>query len=198
MILNRVHNKPLEGEQLKESSKKKKPVYISLIGTDDNVSYITLEEATKLSNRRGLKLMKITDFDVKKKCAVYKLLTSAQYLQDEIKHKKSTKDQPTGFKSEKIITFSNKISNHDLDFKVKQIIKWIEKYHQVRATVSGLEPNDQQTEKVYSQIETLIGKQARILQKRSSGVDIKFQIVPLKKEKKENENKETENSTQTS
>lgn len=168
-----------------------KEIFITLLGTDGIPKTSTLAAAQKLSKRRNLRLIKVSDFDPRREIPIYKLLTSNQALGEDITHKKQNKGK-TGFKSEKIITFSYNISEHDLNSKVQNILKWIEKKHEVRATISGPSSENELTEETYQKIESVLKHHGRILQKRKSGTDIKFQIVPLK------ENKNVEGNDKTS
>lgn len=56
---------------------KKKKVFIpriTLISSDESISVTTLEEAKKISTRRDLKLVKITDMDTKTQRPIYRLV----------------------------------------------------------------------------------------------------------------------------
>lgn len=45
---------------------------VTLIGQDESISIVNLEEATKISNRRNLKLVKVSDLDSKTQRPVYR------------------------------------------------------------------------------------------------------------------------------
>lgn len=181
-----------EGEGEKNSPKSvEKKVYITLIGIDGTRKSSTLEAAEKLSKRRGLKLLKVNESN--SRGPIYKLLSPTQILGEDISHKKQNKGK-TGFKNEKIISFSHNISNHDLHSKVQQILKWIQKRHEVRVTISATPSTSQSAESTFEKIDAEVKNHGRILQKRSNGGDIKFQVIPLKENKNQFEKSE-ENSS---
>ncbi|CAH1393129.1 unnamed protein product [Nezara viridula] len=162
-----------------EPKKGNKPVYITLIGTDGIPNTSVLESAIKLSKRRNLKLVKVSDYDSIRQSPVYKLLSGAEVLKEDLDGRKNKKKTGTGFKSEKILSIADNISLHDLDSKCKNILKWIEKNHEVRITIS-CSSSKNNGEAVFKEIEERIKQHGRILQKRESGNDIKFHVIPPK------------------
>lgn len=120
-----------------DPKKGNKPVYITLIGTDGIPTTSVLESAIKLSKRRNLKLIKVSDYDSIRQSPVYKLLSGDEVLKEDLDSRKNKKKSNTGFKSEKILSIAGNISSHDLDSKCKHILKWIEKNHEVKITISG-------------------------------------------------------------
>ncbi|XP_026468579.1 uncharacterized protein LOC113372460 [Ctenocephalides felis] len=73
---------------------KKKKVFIpriTLISSDESISVTTLEEAKKISTRRDLKLVKITDMDTKTQRPIYRLMTGAQYFEEDLKRRAEKK-----------------------------------------------------------------------------------------------------------
>lgn len=57
-------------------AKKSKPApKITLVGSDQSVSIVSLDEAQKISKRRDLKLVKIVDSDMKTQRPVYKCVS---------------------------------------------------------------------------------------------------------------------------
>ncbi|XP_014288058.1 translation initiation factor IF-3, mitochondrial [Halyomorpha halys] len=156
-----------------------KPVYITLIGTDGIPTTSILESAIKLSKRRNLKLIKVSDYDSIRQSPVYKLLSGAEVLKDDLEGRKNKKKSVTGFKGEKILSIADNISLHDLESKCKNILKWLEKNYEVKITISG-STTKTNGETIFKEIEQKIKEHGRILQKRGSGNDIKFQIIPPK------------------
>lgn len=172
-------NKP--GEDKRSSKpKKEKQIYVTLIGTDNNITVATLEEAKKLADRRNLKLVKVKDFDTKTSRPEYKLMTSAQYLEEDKKHREEIKQKKgPGLKGDKIATISYKINEHDLNSKIKMMKKWLEKNYEVRIVITG--DSGDSGENVYKAIEKEVKAEGKIVQKRVKSTDIRFQILPLKK-----------------
>lgn len=113
-------------------------------------------------------------------------MTGAEYHSEEIKRREEKKiaRKEQHIKSEKLLTLSNKISEHDLNSKLVKCVKWIDKLHEVRVVVSGDDSEKQKTEKIIAAIEVEMAKCAgRILQKRVKDGIVKFSILPtIKKE----------------
>lgn len=111
---------------------------ITLISQNLSTTVVSLEEAQKLSNRRNLKLVKVIDDDHKSHRPVYKLMTGAEYFQEDlnIRKEKSAKKN-TETKEPKLLTLSAKISDHDLRSKTKNIVKWLDKRHEVRIVINA-------------------------------------------------------------
>lgn len=126
-----------------EAEKKKKTTPIpkvTLISPDESILILTLSEAQKLSIRRNLKLVKLIDLDTKTQRPVYKLMTGHEYLAGDLKqreNKKNEKKSDNSLKSEKLLLINSRISEHDLESRIKKISKWLEKRHEVRVTISG-------------------------------------------------------------
>lgn len=170
-----------------EAKKKKPPIpKITLLSTDGIMSVVSLEEAQKLSKRRDLKLLKVSDSDSKHQRAVYKLLTESQFLKEEMGEKDLKKvKKDTGFKGSKLLPLTTKIGQHDLNARLKNISKWLEKNYEVRVVISAEDSDQTKSEKIYDEIATHLKNEGRIVQKRFKGSDLKFQILPPKKETKE-------------
>lgn len=113
-------------------------------------------------------------------------MTGAEYHEEEIKRREEKKvaRQEKHIKPEKLLTLSNKISEHDLNSKLAKCIKWIEKLHEVRVVITGDQSEVQKTEKIVSTIETGVAViNGRVLQKRVKDGVAKFSIMPtIKKE----------------
>lgn len=124
----------------KPVKKKTAPVpKITLILPENNVSITTIEEATKISKRRDLKLVKIIDLDTKTDRPVYKLMTGAEYHAEDLKRRAERKAsrQDSYIKGEKLLTISHKISDHDLNSRIRNIEKWLLKPYEVRVVING-------------------------------------------------------------
>ena len=113
-------------------------------------------------------------------------MTSHDYHAEELKKrevKKFARNQPH-IKSEKLLSLSTKISEHDLLSKVNKCKKWVEKMHEVRVVVSADDNDMSKAEKLCGTIEKEVKEvEGRVLQKRSKDNKIKFTIMPtIKKE----------------
>lgn len=113
-------------------------------------------------------------------------MTGAEFHEEEIKRREEKKvaRQEKHIKPEKLLTLSNKISEHDLNSKLAKCLKWIEKLHEVRVVITGDQSEVQKTEKILSFIETGVAAvNGRVLQKRVKDGVAKFSIMPtIKKE----------------
>nr|CAD7456743.1 unnamed protein product [Timema tahoe] len=174
-------------------AKKRKEIeqIITLLGTDGNiVSVISLLEAQKLSKRRNLKLLKIVEYDSKSGRPTYQLMSGAQYFEEEKKQRElNASKKVTGFKGEKLVALTSKISEHDLKSKLKNMSKWLEKNYEIRIVISGVPENMSQAEKIFDQISEAMKNEGRIVQKRQKGGDIRFQILPPKTVSKTSDDK---------
>lgn len=117
--------------------KKEKLTYITLVEGNDDVTVVTLEDATKLALRRNLKLIKVKESDTKSERPTYQLMTTAQYLAEEKKSKSKTSKSNSSIKGIKLLSISSRIDSHDLNAKVNNIIKWLNKYYEVRVVISN-------------------------------------------------------------
>lgn len=156
---------------------------ITIVDDKNSISMCTMEQAVKIAERRKLRLVKIVDMDIRSKRPIYKLMSEAQYLEEDILEKKKQKDKKenNSLKGEKLLILSCRITDNDLKMKLNCADKWLRKNFEVRVTISG--PNNalQETEKVYQEFENVFKEKAKFLQKRNKGGDIKFQLVPLEK-----------------
>ncbi|CAG9860786.1 unnamed protein product [Phyllotreta striolata] len=166
-----------------DTVKKKKTVPIPKITllSGDNLTITTLEEAQKLSKRRDLKLVKINDLDSKTQRPVYKMMTATEYHAEDVKQKAAKKElRKKSIKGEKVLMIGQNIAEHDLQVHINKIKKWVGKRYEVRIVINGDSNNTEKAESVYKLIENSLNKEARIVQKRQKGSDIKFQLLPPK------------------
>ncbi|XP_050362784.1 translation initiation factor IF-3, mitochondrial [Nymphalis io] len=155
---------------------------ITLIGSDNSVSITDLKNAQNLSTRRDLKLVKIQDADSKTRRPVYKLLTSAQYHEEELsrrKEKKALSDSNT-LKGQKLMTISSKIADHDILTGVKKMGKLLEKHYEVKVVISGDESEHSKLERIYTMIEKNLKAVGKVVQLRTKGNNMRFQMIPIK------------------
>ncbi|XP_022902534.1 translation initiation factor IF-3, mitochondrial [Onthophagus taurus] len=162
---------------------------ITLISQDQSVQITTLEEAQKLSKRRDLKLVKIIDYDTKSQRPIYKLMTPTEYLNEDLKQREKKKIDKANLsiKGDKVLILSSSIALHDLKIQIEKIIKWVKKSYEVRVIINGFSSNAEKVENIFKTLSEQVEGQCRIVQKRSKGNDMKFQVLPPKKEK-DNEN----------
>lgn len=154
---------------------------ITLIAQDQSVSIVNLDEAQRISKRRDLKLVKIIDLDMKTQRPVYKLMTSAEYLNEDLKRreeKKRSKAEAT-IKGDKLLTVSARITEHDLNSKIQNVVKWLRKSYEVRIVISG-DGDKAKQESVATKIEQSTKEAGKIVQKRFRDNDLRFQIIPEK------------------
>lgn len=116
-------------------------------------------------------------------------MTGADYHSQEIKRREEKKEarKEQHIKSEKLLTLTSKITEHDLGSKIAKCVKWIEKLHEIRVSISGDDSEKQKTDKIIAAIEEgMKPVSGRILQKRTKDGIIKFSILPtIKKEPKD-------------
>lgn len=122
-----------------EKKKSKKPQIhkITLLSSGD-LMVTTIEEAQKLSKRRDLKLVKITDFDAKMQRPIYQLMTSSEYRAEELKQreKKKSDRKNASVKGSKLLSLSSNISEHDLQVKINMVEKWVSKRYEVNVSIA--------------------------------------------------------------
>lgn len=115
-------------------------------------------------------------------------MTGSEYHHEEIKRREEKKEarKEQHIKSEKLLTLSNKIAEHDLQAKLNKCTKWIEKLHEVRVVISGDDSEMPKTEKMIAIIEEQVKPfGGRVLQKRVKDGVVKFSIMPtIQKETK--------------
>jgi len=151
---------------------------ITLLGPDKNVSVVTLEVANKMCERRAMKLVKIIDLDTKTQRPVYRMMTANQFLREDAvgescrDEKNVTADKP---KSEKTALISSRIGRSDLESKVNNFRKWLDKLYEVRVTVTGDTAND-----IANEIIKMTRDYSRVVQRREKGDSVKFQLLPPK------------------
>lgn len=163
------------------SSKKLRPKTvrqpkITLLGLEKDISVVTMDVASKMCERRGLKLVKIIDIDTKTHRPVYQMMTSNQFLkEDNTIQNKDEKNLKT-LKSDKTALINCRIGRGDLESKVNNFRKWLGKLHEVRVTVTGDTANE-----VADDIIKMTQECSRVVQRREKGDIVKFQLLPPKK-----------------
>lgn len=77
-----------------------------------------------------------------------------------------------------MLNISNKIADHDLQSRLKHIEKWLAKQQKVIVVISGTVSDLATSEKIFKLMEEVSQGKGRIVQKRSKGSEIRFQILP--------------------
>lgn len=148
---------------------------ITLLGLDKDVSVVTMDVASKMCERRGLKLVKIIDIDTKTQRPVYQMMTANQFLKEDHKSHKDEKNH-SQLKGEKTALINCRIGQSDLESKVNNVCKWLSKMHEVRVTITG-----DTADEVAEEIIKMTQEYSRVVQRRKKGDSVKFQLLPLKK-----------------
>ncbi|KAG0418099.1 hypothetical protein HPB47_005132 [Ixodes persulcatus] len=131
-------------------------------------------------------LVKVDDHAEAKKRKIYKLMTTRDMLLDSNGDK--GKPQKGAVKS---LLASSKITDSDLDHKLKSIKKWLEKNSEIRVAISGTPEGSRQLAKhgtrslfsrsrrhIFEKFQASLGTEARFLQKRIKDGMLKFVITP--------------------
>ncbi|EGI58133.1 PREDICTED: uncharacterized protein LOC105153199 [Acromyrmex echinatior] len=109
---------------------------ITLLSLDNSTIVTVLEVAQRLAKRRNLTLIKVSDLEDKTQRPLYKLVKTANLL-EEIEDTQDT--DKTAQKSSKIIKLfyiSAKITEHDLWTKTKNMMKLLNKGHKVKVAIT--------------------------------------------------------------
>ncbi|XP_053967150.1 translation initiation factor IF-3 [Anastrepha ludens] len=162
---------------------------ITLVQPNQSIAITTLKEAQKLAKRRELHLVKQQDFDTKTQRPIYKLVTAAELLSEDVDE--SVVDKKSNEKkSQKSLTIGSRITEHDLESRLKHISKWLAKNHEVCVLIQGSPEEMAKCEQILKTIEQSVKEPemiGRILQKRIKGSHIKFNISPVPKAATEEE-----------
>lgn len=140
-----------------------------------------MEEAQKIAKRRDLKLVQVIDLSIKSPRPIFKLMTSAEILSEELKQreeKKKNKKQDT-VKGEKLLTIGGRISEHDLASKIQNVQKWLKKNYEVRVIIS-CDGDKAKQESIASRFEASTKDIGKMSPKRFSDNNLRFQILPTK------------------
>lgn len=150
---------------------------ITLLGPEKDISVVTIDEASKLSVRRGLKLVKIIDVDTKTQRPVYQMMTPNEFLkEDHNSYQSKDSKNVNKLKGEKTALINCRIGRSDLESKVNNFRKWLNKMNEVRVTVTGDTANE-----LANEIIRMTQEYSRVVQRREKGDTVKFQLLPPKK-----------------
>lgn len=107
-------------------------------------------------------------------------------LADDAQGKDSTKstDKQGSKKSEKSLTIGARMADHDLSSRLKNIIKWLNKRHEVRILIQGnvSGADEGNVDRIVKAIEATIKEPqviGKIVQKRQKENYVKFNIIPM-------------------
>lgn len=154
-----------------ESTKKNEEIKVTLLLPDNNVMVTDLENATKISKRRNLVLVKVEDVQKKTGRPLYKLISQNKLLQELGDNEN---EQKNTIKNMKTIQISSKITLYDLNVKLKNVTKLLEKKHKVKIIiVQGSNIQD----KVFKTIENSV-KYHGTIQKTVKSTSMIFTITP--------------------
>lgn len=160
---------------------KKKVEFLLLLDTNGKIlGTRTKEEALAFAKKHDYHLVKVDDphHAEAKKRKVYQLVTSKQLLlQQEAKSDEKPEQSRVKQVVKNVIT-SSKITENDLNYKIKNIHKWLEKRCEVRVGITGMPGATQQLEDIFKKFEASFAGVARILQKRIKNGALKFVIMP--------------------
>lgn len=149
---------------------------ITLLGTEKDIFVVTIDVATKMCERRGLRLVKIIDLDTKTQRPVYKMMTSNQFLKEDTKTNQNKDEKNLNqLKGEKTALINCRIGRSDLESKVNNFRKWLIKLHEVRVTITGDTANE-----IADEIIKMTQDCSRVVQRREKGDSVKFQLLPPK------------------
>ncbi|XP_076170745.1 uncharacterized protein LOC143148349 [Ptiloglossa arizonensis] len=148
---HRSHLKISEKKEKKVGLKSTKDSKIMLIHPDESESVVLLEEAEKLAKRRNLRLEKV-ETDIHAERDQYKLIDS---LENIIQNEKLKTDETNSLKlkATKLFIIQSKITIHDINIKLRNINKSLEKNFKVKIMIFYSENiKDQIVENVKKQV----------------------------------------------
>lgn len=167
---------------------KKKIEFVLLIDPNGKVlGTRTKEEAVLFAKKHNYQLVQVDEHAEAKKRKIYKLVTTRDMLLDSNGDK--GKPQKGAVKS---LLASSKITDSDLDHKLKSIKKWLEKNSEIRVAISGTPEGSRQLEHIFEKFQASLGTEARFLQKRIKDGMLKFVITPPSEKKTQSQKKDEE------
>lgn len=126
----------------KERTKTVEVPKITLLDENDKIiSITTMAEAEKIASSKKLGLVQIVDQEVRTVRSVFKLMSEAQYIEEDLKLRKQKKEErkksSSFIKGEKMMIVTSKITTFDLDMKLRKIMSFLEKKYEVHILISG-------------------------------------------------------------
>ncbi|KAF7993286.1 hypothetical protein HCN44_006346 [Aphidius gifuensis] len=179
------HENDVIEEEVKAKKKKIFIPKITLLSEKDEISVMTLDEAQKLAKRRALKLIKIVDFDTKTERPIYKLMNISDFIKEENKAKAEAKEvKENSIKEDKTITVSSKIGDHDLNTKIKSMLKMLGKRHGIRAVIS-VDGSQEKADEVRNKIIESCKEVAKVVTKSDAAHNFKVTMRPIMQKAKD-------------
>ncbi|GAB0098588.1 uncharacterized protein DMENIID0001_143410 [Sergentomyia squamirostris] len=168
-------------DKIQKNQDKLKPK-ITLLLSDSSMMVVTLDEAQKMSRRREMKLLKIDNLDLKIQRPTYRLMTNAEFKEEQLNFDSENvdkQDKRHNIKGEKLLQLNRNIGAADLLARIKNATKWLTKNYKVIAVISGGSSDNSASEKIFREIESSTKSIGKIVQKRINRSDIRFQINPV-------------------
>jgi len=169
---------------------------ITLVSPDNSITVTVLEEAQRLAKRRNLTLVKVSDVEGKTQRAVYKLMNSTGILVGETEENTGSKSvDRTAQKSDrspKLLYISAKITEHDLQTKMKNVMRLLTKGNKVKIAITLDGANGDHTQKT---IEDAVKNNGTITRMPSKKTVILLLINPLPKNEDISVNKDKTDSS---
>ncbi|XP_074620896.1 translation initiation factor IF-3-like [Acropora palmata] len=128
-------NASLKDDQRGSSFKQERQIVLLVSETGTSLGQTSFEKAKEIARSQHMELVWINK-DNKADMAVFKLMRKGHLLKKGLKGSKT-----------KTVEVSDKIETRDLDFKLKQIRKMLEKGHQVRVALKTKRSNEGETAK---------------------------------------------------
>lgn len=121
-----------EDDDAKRKRKKTvRPVEITLENMDGTSKIVPYNDAAKIAKRHNMFLIKRPHTDVKGNRYVYKIVDHATYISETNKDNQEGSEKEEKNKSNKCFTMSTKISKRDLDIKLNNINRSLDKKHTI-------------------------------------------------------------------
>lgn len=108
---------------------------ITLILLNGSITVTELEDAQRLAKRRNLSLIKVSDTANKAQRFVYKLVSNSTLI-DEIGDDEIIQRNKQKSKDTKLLYISGKITEHDLQTKLRNVVKLLQKGNKVKIVLT--------------------------------------------------------------
>ncbi|XP_077292589.1 mitochondrial translation initiation factor 3 [Arctopsyche grandis] len=157
-----------------------RPPRITLISSDNSVSILDKAEAENIAKIKRFKLVKIEDYDAQTRRPVYKLMSPSEYLKEEMQkrsEKKADKNKST-IKGRKVLPIATKIGDNDLQTRINNLKRWLDKNYEVKVIINGDKENTEKSAKIFTKVTGECPPECNIQQKVVKGGDIKFVVCP--------------------
>lgn len=157
---------------------------ITLVDSTDKVLGIkSKSDSVNLARKHRMMLEKVEVHKFGNTYPVFKLVSAADIVT------RGEKKGGTANRDIKKISISNRITDHDLEVKVKMVKRLLGKNCEIHVTVTGSPEETNSMEVVYKKFHKQLEKEARILDKRLQGSALKFIVIPPKAPKEKETDK---------